>query len=115
MKSKILKILCICMVITALSACTNNKEKIDKDTKSSSAEPVVSSAADEPSKYGEVPVYKNNDGKPTAKTESGEEVEITGESMQEIYAQYEKVRGTGSQEERDLLDKLQLILEAPKK
>ncbi len=125
MKSYITKILslftALCLILAFFAGCkdSDTKEKLPSSAAESTTEPSTldkgaDSSAAAPAKYENVDVYENADGNKAAKTESGEEVELTGESMQEIYAQYEKVRGTGSQEEKELLDKLQLILEAPR-
>ena len=64
-------------------------------------------------KYGNAEVYEKK-GTPHAKTDDGQEVELTGENLQKLVEDYQKVQGTGSKEEKDLLNKIQLILEAPK-
>ncbi len=123
MNKRILKllslILSICLVFAAFVSCakeeTNTPEKINPPKEQSSdSNQEQSSAAAPDSKYGEAEVYQNDKGNPAAKTEDGTEVELTGESMESIYSEYEKVKGSGSEKERELLDKLQLILEAPR-
>lgn len=125
MKTYITKILslftALCLTLAFFSGCkyTDNKVIPASNAGESAAEPQsadtgADSSASAPAKYESVDVYQNADGNKAAKTESGEEVELTGQSMAELYAQYEKVRGTGSKEEKELLDKLQLILESPK-
>ena len=108
-------IMCTCV----LSACSTKDDAAEVDT-SSAAESQTESASDaqiasEPSadtKYGDAEVYTNADGKDAAKTESGVEVELSGDNLQKLYGEYQKVAGTGSDKEKELLDQIQLILEA---
>lgn len=65
----------------------------------------------EDTKYGDAEIYETKEGVPAAKTESGTEVELTGENLQNLFAEYEKEKGSGSEREKELLDQLQLILE----
>ncbi len=67
--------------------------------------------APENTKYGDAEIYDNTNGVPSAKTESGVEVELTGDNLQKLFAEYEKVKGSGSETEKALLDQIQLILE----
>lgn len=120
--TKLLSLLTIVFLTLAIfTSCkvADNKDVPSSSTGKSAAESrsdgtSVDSSAGSPAKYENAEVYENANGNKAAKTESGEEVELTGESLSELYAQYEKVRGTGNHEEKELLDKLQLILEAPK-
>ncbi len=66
----------------------------------------------EETKYGNAEIYNNESGKPAAKTENGTEVELTNENMNKLFEEYQKVQGSGSDEEKELLDQIQLILEA---
>lgn len=108
-------IMCTCV----LSACSTKDDAAEVET-SSAAESQTESASDaqiasEPSadtKYGDAEVYTNDDGKDAAKTESGVEVELSGDNLQKLYGEYQKVAGTGSDKEKELLDQIQLILEA---
>ncbi|MBR5505358.1 MAG: hypothetical protein IKV73_03525, partial [Clostridia bacterium] len=108
-------IMCTCV----LSACSSKDDGAEVDT-SSAAQSQTESASDaqtasEPSadtKYGDAEVYTNADGKDAAKTESGVEVELSGDNLQKLYGEYQKVAGTGSDKEKELLDQIQLILEA---
>ena len=111
----------LCLTLAVFAGCKGTDKKEVPSTSAGesadapqSADKGTDSSAGAPAKYENAQVYENADGNKAAKTKSGEEVELTGESMAELYAQYEKVRGTGSQEEKELLDKLQLILEAPR-
>ena len=107
------------MCVSILSACSTKDDAAEIDT-SSAAESQTESASDaqiasEPSadtKYGDAEVYTNADGKDAAKTESGVEVELSGDNLQKLYGEYQKVAGTGSDKEKELLDQIQLILEA---
>lgn len=115
----LLIVLCLSLAFFAGCKGTDSKEIPASSAGESSAasqttDKSTDSSAGAPAKYENADVYENANGNKAAKTESGEEVELTGESMQEIYAEYEKVRGTGSAKEKELLDKLQLILEAPR-
>ena len=72
----------------------------------------TAASANEETKYGNAEVYTNDNGKPAAKTESGVEVELSGENMNKLLEDYQKVQGSGSEEERAVLDQIQVILEA---
>lgn len=108
-------VMCACV----FSACSSKDNGSEADT-NSAAQTQVESASDaqtasEPStdtKYGDAEVYTNADGKDAAKTESGVEVELSGDNLQKLYGEYQKVAGTGSDKEKELLDQIQLILEA---
>lgn len=127
MKSLILKLISI-MVLTlfilSFAACSSDKTNEEREIPSSSQEEIKTDKKEEPSsqntsapedgtKYSEAKVYEKG-GVPHAKTESGQEVELSGESLNNLIAEYEKVKGTGSEKEKELLDKIQLILEAPR-
>lgn len=71
-----------------------------------------SAPAKEDTLYGNAEIYTNENGKPAAKTNDGTEVEFTTENMQKLFAEYEKESGTGSEREKELLDQIQLFLEA---
>lgn len=99
-----------CSKDTGSSAVPGSDEKGVQSSATADAE--SSSDAQTSTKYGNAPTYQTEDGKTAAKTESGTEVELTGENLAKIYAEYEKVKGSGSDREKELLDQLQLILEA---
>ena len=119
---KLLSLCLVILIVASFAACSKSDEK-PSDTPPS--DPTVSdsatsdtasqSSAETKGKYEDAEVYENKDGKPAAKTEDGTEVELTGENMQSLFAEYEKVRGTGSEKEKELLDKMQVILEATNK
>lgn len=119
MKKFLSLIVAAMMCVSILSACSSKDDGAEVDT-SSAADSQTESASDaqtasEPSantKYGDAEVYTNADGKDTAKTESGVEVELSGDNLQKLYGEYQKVAGTGSDKEKELLDQIQLILEA---
>ncbi|MBO5370788.1 MAG: hypothetical protein J6B23_08955 [Clostridia bacterium] len=71
-----------------------------------------SAPAKENTLYGDAEIYTNESGNPAAKTNDGTEVEFTTENMQKLFAEYEKESGTGSEREKELLDQIQLFLEA---
>ncbi len=103
MKSIFLKLfLCLTLVFSFVS-CSKNEEKIKEPSTQSSSN----------TKYGDADVYEKN-GVPHAKTESGEEIEISSDNFAKLISEYEKVKGSGSAKEKELLDKIQLILEAPR-
>lgn len=87
----------------------SGKTSDTKDENTESAKEEASAPQD--TKYTEEDVYEKEDGVLAAKTESGTEVELTGESLQKIFAEYEEVKGSGSEREKELLDQLQLIFD----
>ena len=61
-------------------------------------------------KYADTAYEK--DGSTYGKTDSGKEVEISGENMQKLLEQYQKAQeGNDSKTEQELLDQLQVILD----
>lgn len=62
-------------------------------------------------KYSDNEVYKDEAGTEYSKTESGTEVELSGENFQALMEEYEKVKGTGSEREKELLDQIQVIMD----
>lgn len=84
----------------------------EKSADAPKVETAPAQTAPEETKYGDAEVYTNDNGKPAAKTESGVEVELTGENMGKLLEDYQKVQGSGSEEEKALLDQIQVILEA---
>ena len=120
MKSiKLIVALTLILFVFSFAACSNdNKAPSPKQPSSSQnnteiKEASSSASENENTKYGDAKVYEKN-GVPHAKTQKGEEVELSSESFMELMAEYEKVKGSGSEKEKELLDKIQLILEAPK-
>ena len=117
MKSIFLKLfLCLTLVffVFSFAACSNNEEKTKEPKESSSQSSAENkNTAEDDTKYGDANVYEK-DGVPHAKTQSGQEVEISGDNFAELIEEYEKVKGSGSAKEKELLDKIQLILEAPR-
>lgn len=112
----------MCMIM--LSACSSDKD-VDEGKSLKPSQNQSESASDgqtvsEPSteapsadtKYGNAEVYTNDNGNDAAKTESGVEVELSGDNLQKLYGEYQKVAGSGSDKEKELLDQIQLILEA---
>ena len=61
-------------------------------------------------KYTDADIYTNKDGQLAAKTDSGKEVEFTGDYMQKLFDEYEKVKGKNPKREKEILDELQLIM-----
>ena len=128
MKSLILKLISIMVLalfILSFAACSSDKTNEETEIPSSASQEEIktdkkeepkshnTSAPEDGGKYSEAKVYEKG-GVPHAKTESGQEVELSGESLNNLLAEYEKVKGTGSEKEKELLDKIQLILEAPR-
>ena len=108
----------ICISLFLFSACAKDTDTKKTDAPKQNIEvqndnSTSSTSASDGSKYADAEVYEKK-GVPHAKTDDGQEVEITGESLQSLIGEYEKVKGTGSDKEKDLLNKIQLILEAPK-
>lgn len=127
MKSLILKLISamvLTLFILSFAACSSDKTNEETEIPSSSQEEIKTDKKEEPNshntsapedgaKYSEAKVYEKG-GVPHAKTEAGQEVELSGENLNKLIAEYEKVKGTGSEKEKELLDKIQLILEAPR-
>ena len=88
-----------------------NKESSSSDAPLAMPAGAAGVEGQENTKYGEDDVYTNASGVPAAKTESGTEVELTGETLQELMDEYGKVTGTGTPEEKELLEKIQVLLE----
>lgn len=89
------------------------KEDTKEDAKQESASAGENSQGKISDKYGNAEVYEK-DGKPYAKTDDGKEVELTDENMGRLLEKYAKVQGSGSEEEKDLLNQIQVFLEAPR-
>lgn len=89
------------------------KEEAKEEPKEETSSPSEKSNEKIPDKYGDAEVYEK-DGKPYAKTDDGKEVELTDENMGKLLEKYAKVQGSGSEEERDLLNQIQVFLEAPR-
>lgn len=116
MKNRLKNLICLIMtmfVLISFIACSSqdkigsetSKAASDGDTDAKNSDQTVNT------KYGEAEVYQNDKGMPSAKTESGEEVELTTPSLEDLMGQYDKVKGSGSEDEKELLDKIQLILD----
>ena len=121
---KLFAVLTLTFFVFSFAACSKNKEKTNDEkapSSQSSSEPAPSKTQgtenkntnEDGTKYGDANIYEK-DGKPHAKTESGQEVEISGDNLNELIKEYENVKGSGSAKEKEILDKIQLILEAPK-
>ena len=92
---------------------TNSAASVSESGAAESKDAPVSGApSKEETKYGNAEIYNNESGNPAAKTENGTEVELTNENMNKLFEEYQKVQGSGSDEEKELLDQIQLILEA---
>ena len=95
-----------------VSGAPSSKDAPVSGAPSSKDAPVSGAPSKEETKYGNAEIYNNESGKPAAKTENGTEVELTNENMNKLFEEYQKVQGSGSDEEKELLDQIQLILEA---
>lgn len=114
MKNKLIKLLfLLTLVFVIFAGCANEKAAAPKNDNSATEENVQKETPSDGAKYADVEVYEKK-GVPHAKTDDGQEVEISGENLQALIEEYQKVQGTGSREEKNLLNKIQLILEAPK-
>lgn len=119
-KIKLIAVLTLVLYIFSFAACSNDDKTHTPQAPSSSQSDVGNksvssdSSKDENTKYENVKVYKKG-SVPYAKTEDGIEVELSADSFMELMAEYKKVKGSGSEKERELLDKIQLIIEAQKK
>ena len=113
--NKIIMALVAIGVITAsFASCTNNTKKDEEIPSSSQTETkdVKSSQEEEvKGKYSDNEVYKNDEGTEYSKTEDGTEVELSGDNFQNLMEEYEKVKGTGSEREKELLDQIQVIMD----
>ncbi len=114
MKIKTLKLCALisafCIVFAAFGACSATKEIPESKTSSGEAPSEQSEAA---AKYGDAEVYKKGDSS-YAKTDDGIEVELSEKNLQRLFEEYTKVQGSGSDKEKELLNQIQLILEAPR-
>lgn len=118
LKKIISLILALSFVSFAVASCSdknvkkeensNVEEAVDtNETVSSQSQP----QEEVKGKYSDNEVYKSDDGKEYSKTEDGTEVEITGDNFQKLMEEYEKVKGTGSEKEKELLDQIQVIMD----
>lgn len=99
--------------VTLFSACSLQKavspigdDAQSKETKTDSV------SAEGQSSLGKIEVIEKEDGTKIAKSEFGLEVECSGENFMRLYDEYEKVKEKDAQKEAELLEKIQLILEA---
>ncbi len=96
------------------SSADNNEAKEDAAvTENNQADNNAPAQDNTPKKYGDAEVYQKDD-KPYAKTDDGKEVELTDDNLQKLLEAYAKVQGSGSQEEKDILNQIQVFLEAPR-
>lgn len=124
MKKIITLITALALVGSVFTGCSskessknNDEKKTAETTSAATVESVASDAGksaeeNQNTKYGNAEVYTNDEGKKAAKTESGVEIELSTDKLAELYGEYQKVQGSGSDAERELLDQIQLILEA---
>jgi len=124
MKKRLFKIISfslLLIIISALSACSDTKSDIkqtpsinssaqEKETTTVQNEESLSSDDETPGKYSDIEIYEKDSIK-YGKTDNGTEVEISGDNFQYLMSEYMKVKGNNSDEEKNLLDKLQVILD----
>ncbi|MBR5508327.1 MAG: hypothetical protein IKV88_09785 [Clostridia bacterium] len=118
MKKLVLLILVLAFGVFSFASCSDEKSETEK--KSNVQEEVDTNNVDSPNseqqeevkgKYSDNEVYKSEDGKEYSKTEDGKEVELSGDNFQKLMEEYEKVKGTGSEREKELLDQIQVIMD----
>ena len=92
---KILSLCLVILIVASFTACSKSDEKPANSaasdstvSKSAASDTASQSSAETKGKYENAQVYENKDGNPAAKTEDGTEVELTGENMQSLYAEY---------------------------
>ncbi|MDY3304734.1 MAG: hypothetical protein SOW78_10785 [Clostridia bacterium] len=90
---------------------SDNASANQNETAASGSNQSGNSAQNEQTKYGNAEVYTDSKGNKAAKTEDGTEVELTSENLQNLMTEYAKVKGSGSEEEKKILDQIQVILE----
>ena len=131
MKTKLIKILSLCVVfalVVSFAACKDKPQPIsegasssepaqkavgadDKETEKTNNQTQNQSSADNVKpKYADAEIYEK-DGVKYAKTEDGTEVEMTGDNLRSMMEDYSKVQGSDSEEEREILDRIQVILD----
>ena len=106
----------IALSLFAFSSCSGKDEAKDvpsevQENTDQSKNAETESKEEVKGKYSDNEVYKGDDGKEYSKTEDGTEVEITGDNFQALLEEYEKVKGTGSEREKELLDQIQVIMD----
>lgn len=89
----------------------DNASANQNETAASGGNQSGNAAQNEQTKYGNAEVYTDSKGNKAAKTEDGTEVELTSENLQNLMTEYAKVKGRGSEEEKKILDQIQVILE----
>lgn len=90
---------------------SDNASANQNETAASGSNQSGNAAQNEQTKYGNAEVYTDSKGNKAAKTEDGTEVELTSENLQNLMTEYAKVKGSGSEEEKKILDQIQVILE----
>lgn len=116
-KKKLLALLSVvALSLLAFSSCSGKDEAKDvpsevQENTDQSKNAETESKEEVKGKYSDNEVYKGDDGKEYSKTEDGTEVEITGDNFQALLEEYEKVKGTGSEREKELLDQIQVIMD----
>lgn len=106
---KIFTLFLASVLCAALVSCSSPKEEPVENTEN---ETQLQTEVQGP---GEVEVITKEDGTKVAKSQTGLEVECTNENLMKLYEEYEKVSGSGSDEEKELLAKIQMIIEAQTK
>ncbi len=110
----IIALVSIGVIIASVASCSNNTKKDEEIPSSSQTETKDAKSSQEEEvkgKYSDNEVYKSDDGTEYSKTEDGAEVELSGDNFQNLMEEYEKVKGTGSEREKELLDQIQVIMD----
>ncbi len=99
--------------IALFSACSSHNEAsiAGEDAQTKQTEADVASSDGERG-LGKIEVIEKEDGTKIAKSATGLEVECSGENLMNLYDEYEKVKEKDAKKEAELLEKIQLILEA---
>ncbi len=108
MKRLLLVLLSVFAVAIIFAACSSESEPDRKQTE------ITSSSEEDKNKsaLGNIEIIEKEDGTKIARSETGLEVECSGEKLMELYGEYEAVTGKDEEKEKELLSKIQLILDA---
>ena len=113
MKRLLFSLLATFVSIALFSACSSQRAVSPVGTDAQTKQTEADKASPEgESSLGKIEVIEKEDGTKIAKSEFGLEVECSGENLMELYGEYEAVKEKDAQKEAELLEKIQLILEA---
>ncbi len=113
MKKLLFVLISVILGVCILSSCASEKEKspVGDDT-NTQVQQLTPPPSDAQSPFGKIELTENTDGTKVAKSETGLVVEYSNETLFELYEEYEKIKGKDEAKEAELLEKIQLILEA---